>query len=126
MTNLNKGILITLAIIGGFVFLFNPGETEYRTTDNDVYLKITANTTDLELQLIQADLKETKNISMDYSKSNFSNKGELQELNLAVDCNDGHSGKTNISSFGLLIGGYGFHDVMDENGEAVSFRIGRI
>jgi hypothetical protein len=126
MSNLIKSILITLGIIGLIAFMFNPGETQYRNSNNEVYLKITANTTVLELELIQADLKESKNITMDYSKSTFNHKGELQELNLAVDCNDGYSGKANISSFGLLIGSYGFHEVMDGNGKAVSFRIGRI
>ena len=59
----------------GVIQLEKPVEVLFEGADPDIY-------------------KETKNISMDYSKSNFSNKGELQELNLAVDCNDGHSGKT--------------------------------
>lgn len=125
MNVLKKSAIVMLIVIGLIVYFLDSGETEYRISDNEVYLKVTSNTTDSELLLIQTELMELKNISLDYSKSTFNEEGELRELNLDVDCNDGYSGQTNTNSFGLLISSYGFSQVRGENGE-ITFKIGSI
>jgi len=62
-------------------------------SENLVKLNIGSATTEDELATIKQQLKEQKNIDIDFSDSEFTARGKIKKLSLEVDCNDGFNGK---------------------------------
>lgn len=81
-------VLLGLIILG----CSKESETKYSTESEKVYLLITENTTRNELTKIAAEFKRKRNIILDFSKTEFSEYGKIEKLNLEVDCNDGFRG----------------------------------
>ena len=98
-------------------------QTQYSIDEDQVYLVITQNTTKEELAKIAVELKERKNIDLDYSNSLFQANGKISELKLTVDCNDGFKGSTNCTSGALKLRNMGFlRDYQSES--ETTFHIG--
>jgi hypothetical protein len=92
-------------------FLFSCTEfskTEYSTSDTKVYLKVTPNTTESELNKISVEFKQKRNIDVDYSQSIFFDDGKINNLVLKVNTNDGYSGEASSSGAGLKMKSFGF------------------
>lgn len=98
-------------------------QTQFSIGEDQVFLVITPNTTKEELAQIAIELKEKKNIDMDYSKSTFSADGKISEVNLEVDCNDGFKGSTHCSATALKYKNVGFVRDYTAEGDTV-FHIG--
>lgn len=81
----------------------------FSITDQEVFLRISGNATAAELEQVAKELKTRKNIEVDYSKSTFTEDGEIQNLSLAVDCNDGFAGETEVAEILLNQNPYGFY-----------------
>jgi hypothetical protein len=102
-----KKLLIIL--LGLFVMSCSKeSETKYSTDSEKVYLLITENTTRNELTTIVAEFKLKKNIVIDFSKTEFSEYGKIEKLNLEVDCNDGFRGIAKSSGELLKLKNSGF------------------
>ena len=106
-------ILITVLIFSCTEF----SKTEYSTEDTKAYLKVTTNTTESELKIISAELKQKRNIDVDYSQSKFFDNGRIKNLVLKVNTNDGFSGEASCSSDALKMKHFGF--VRDYSKEAI-------
>ena len=90
-----------------------------------VSLRIGSYTTQKELQAIKEQLKEQKNIDIDFSDSEFTSRGRIKKLSLKVDCNDGFNGKLVNWSKGLDRDDVGFmRDYRDDAPKP--FRIGKL
>lgn len=83
-------------------------QTAYSTDSDKVYLMMTENTTDKELEEIAKEFKKTKNIIIDFSKSTFNSKGQIKSLDLVVNCNDGFNGNAKLSGLILNVKNFGF------------------
>lgn len=83
-------------------------ETDYSITSEQVFLKITSNTTLSELTQISSELMEKKNILVDFAQSDFDKDGFIQKLDISVDCNDGMKGSTSANIVSLRIKPFGF------------------
>ncbi|MFZ4402341.1 MAG: hypothetical protein ACOYO1_20105 [Bacteroidales bacterium] len=106
MKNVSTIIIIIMTI--SLFSCTNFSKTEYSTADMKVYLKVTPNTTESELKKISTEFKEKRNIDVDYSKSIFSSNGEIKDLVLKVNTNDGYSGEASCTSASLKIKNFGF------------------
>ena len=62
-------------------------------SENLVKLSIGSAATEDELATIKQQLKEEKNIDIDFSDSEFTARGKIKKLSFKVDCNDGFNGK---------------------------------
>ena len=83
-------------------------ETEYKIDGNDVYLKISSNTTKVELDSIAYLFKQEQNILIDYSKSNFKKNNRIKSLKMDVDFGDGKSGSISMPGIFLKLAHHGF------------------
>jgi hypothetical protein len=83
-------------------------QTQYSVDSEEVFLVITENTTKKELVQIAAEFKEKRNIDIDFSRSQFSDKGKILDLDLKVDCNDGFKGTTAGPAGSFRLSNYGF------------------
>jgi hypothetical protein len=90
---------------------------------DQVMLVITQNTTKEELEQIALEVKEKRNIDLDYSKSTFTANGRISEVKLEVDCNDGFKGSTQCSATVLKFQNIGFLRDYGANSDPV-FHIG--
>lgn len=121
-----KNVAIVILIgIGLITFFYDPGKTEFRMNEDEVYVRFTRNTSRSELISIKKELLESKGITLDYSRSTFSGNGQLEALNLAVNCNDGYAGQLTITPIALRFWGYGFRKTNSHKGE-IKFEIGRL
>ncbi|PQJ19675.1 PspC domain-containing protein [Tenacibaculum sp. SG-28] len=97
----------------------------YDSTINDykAELIITKETTRSQLQKLARWFKERKNISIDYSDSEFYPNGKIKNYNLKVNCNDGFEGTS--SSKGISIGNktHGFIRIYDSEDDKTPFKI---
>ncbi len=100
-------------------------ETTYSTSADNAFLSITRNTTESELVKIAAQFKLDRNISIDFSDSEFGENGKIQNLKLEVDCNDGYNGHVKVSGAALQLKNSGFRRDYSENAEQ-AFSIGVI
>ena len=87
-------ILIFMMVL---ISCLKESQTQYSIDEDQVFLVITQNTTKEELAKIAAELKQKKNIDIEYSNSKFKASGKISELKLEVDCNDGFKGSTHCS-----------------------------
>ncbi|WP_396596016.1 PspC domain-containing protein [Dokdonia sp. R86516] len=62
-------------------------------SENVVYFRITEKTTRKQLASARKQLKDAKNIDIDFSQSSFYQNGVIKSLTLSVECNDGYNGK---------------------------------
>ena len=83
-------------------------ETTYSTNSEKVFLLITENTTESELIKIAAEFKSERNITVDFSETEFYGNGKIENLKLQVDCNDGFKGNVNVAGEVLEIKNSGF------------------
>jgi hypothetical protein len=88
-----------------------------------VFLIITENTTEIELTKIASEFKAEKNITVDFSKTEFTENGKIKTLNFEVDCNDGFKGSATSSGVILKAKNSGFSRDYSENSK-VPFVIG--
>lgn len=96
-------------LMSAFIFSCTEfSKTEYSTANAKAFLKITPNTTESELRKISDELKQKRNIDVDYSQSDFQGNGEINNLVLKVNSNDGYSGEAKITSTGLKMKSFGF------------------
>ena len=93
-------------------------ETEYLISDEKVYLKVGANTTEAELIEISKELLAERNISIDFQDSEFDDNGKIIDLDLNVDFNDGNSGSTHAEQIALMINKFGFSRDYTEDSKA--------
>jgi uncharacterized protein YxeA len=96
---MKKIILVLVGIL--ILSCAKESETKYAVDSEKVFLIITENTTKSELTKIASEFKTEKNIIIDFSKTEFSENGKIETLNLDVNCNDGFEG-TAISSGVIL------------------------
>ena len=117
--------LILLLIGTLFISCSYEGTTEYSIESEKVFLLICENTTESELYSIAKEFKEKRNITVDFSKSEFRRNGTIKNLNLSVDCNDGFKGtiKNYGKTFNLNKSGF-WRDYKENSAEP--FRIGNI
>ena len=90
-------------------------ETKYSTDSEKVFLIITENTTEIELTKIASEFKSEKNITVNFSKTEFTENGKIKNLNLEVDCNDGFKGTVKSSGVIFKFKNYGFSRDYSEN-----------
>jgi len=87
--------ILTLVVLSFLMSsCFQSALTNYQIQEDRAFLLLTPQTTKAELTSIAQEFLEKKNIEIDFAKSTFDKEGEIQELNLAVDCNDGFKGTT--------------------------------
>ena len=98
-------------------------ETKYSTDSEKVFLIITENTTEIELAKIAPEFKAEKNITVDFSKTEFTENGKIKTLNFEVDCNEGFKGSATSSGVILKAKNSGFSRDYSENSK-VPFVIG--
>jgi len=67
---------------------------------------------------IATEFKSEKNITADFSETEFWANGKIEILNLEVDCNDGFNGSLEILGETLKIQNSGFSRDYSENSEA--------
>lgn len=99
------GIAIILPIAANYA---KESQTTYSTDSDKVFLMMTENTTEKELEEIAKEFKESKDIIIDFSKSTFNNKGQIRRLDIAVNCNDGYNGSAKLSGLILNVKNFGF------------------
>lgn len=115
---------IMLIVIGILVVsCAKESKTKYATNSEKVFLIITENTTEIELKKIASEFKVEKNITVDFSKTQFARNGKIKNLNLEVDCNDGFKGTATSSAEILKAKNSGFSRDYSENSK-VPFVIG--
>ena len=90
-------------------------ETTYSTDSEKVFLIITQHTTEAELINIASEFKTKKNITVDFSKSEFTENGEIKNLRLEIDCHDGFKGTASSSGQILKKRNSGFSRDYSEN-----------
>ena len=85
-------------------------ETTYSTNSGSekAFLLITENTTESDLVKIAAEFKSERNITVDFSETEFYGNGKIENLKLQVDCNDGFKGNVNVAGEVLEIKNSGF------------------
>ena len=99
------GIAVSLPIAANYA---KESKTTYSTESDKVFLMMTENTTEKELEEIAKEFKDSKNITIDFSKSTFNNKGQIKSLDLVVNCNDGYNGIAKLSGLILNVRNFGF------------------
>ncbi|ALM08354.1 hypothetical protein SB49_11450 [Sediminicola sp. YIK13] len=115
---------IILVLIGiSIISCSKESETKYSTDSEKVFLIITENTTETELSNIASEFKAKKNITIDFSKTEFTENGKIKNLSLEVDCNDGFKGTATSSRVILKAKNSGFSRDYSENSK-VPFVIG--
>jgi len=105
--------LVLIALLS--ISCMKVSETKYSTASERVFLIITQNTTEAELDKIASEFKSKKNITVDYSKSEFNEDGIIKHLILEVDCNDGFKGVAETSEKILTSKNSGFLRDYSEN-----------
>lgn len=120
---MKKLILILVGILT--LSCSKESKTKYSIHSEKVFLVITKTSTEDELMKIASEFKVKKNIKIDFSKTEFSENGKIENLDLQVDCNDGFKGNTQSSGLLLLTKNYGFFRDYSENPE-VPFMVGEI
>ncbi|MET6991642.1 hypothetical protein [Sediminicola arcticus] len=118
---MKKIILVLIGIL--ILSCSKESETKYSTDSEKVFLIITENTTKTELTNIASAFKAEKNITVDFSKTKFKENGEIEHLNLEVDCNDGFKGTATSTGVILKTKNSGFSRDYSENSK-VPFVIG--
>lgn len=126
-------LIILMAVFGiaFIIFVKANGKGEIKnTTDviisNElVQVKLSYHTTEEDLNEISKRLLNEKNISFDFSDSEFNDDGQLEKLDLEVNCNDGFEGSLKAGEFELKMSQYGFERDYTENAEE-PFTIGEI
>jgi len=98
-------LLVCILFLSGCL---KESQTQFVIDEDQVFLVITQNTTKEELAQIASELKEKRNIDIDYSNSKFSANGKISEVKLEVDCNDGFKGSTHCSGTALKYQNIGF------------------
>jgi hypothetical protein len=93
--------------------------------NDEVLLHITALTTVDELVIIQENLKHESDILIDFSGSSFEADGQIETLDLSIDCGDGFSGDLHTTWWGLLINDYGFEKRTLNDG-SIQFTVGKM
>ena len=116
-----KKVLILFGIL--ILSCSKESETQYSTESEKVFLIITTKTTKSELTKIASEFKLKKNITVDFSKTEFFENGKIKELNLEVDCNDGFRGTTKSSGMILKRKNSGFSRDYSDNAKTL-FTIG--
>jgi uncharacterized protein YxeA len=112
---MRKLILVLIAIL--MLSCSKESETKYTTDSENVFLIITENTTETELKQIASEFQTERNISIDFSKTEFHKNGTIKNLNLEVDCNDGFKGIAKSSGLILKTKNSGFSRDYSENSE---------
>ena len=118
---MRKIILVLIGIL--IISCSKESETKYSTDSEKVFLIITENTTEIELTKIASEFKAEKNITVDFSKTEFTENGKIKTLNFEVDCNDGFKGSAKSSGVILKAENSGFSRDYSENSK-VPFVIG--
>lgn len=94
-------------------------------SDNYIEVRFNHQTTENDMQDLKIRLKKEKNIDIDFSESKFDRKGNLNVLNINIDCNDGCTGNIKAQGSPLHAGRYGFSRTYFSE-EEDSFRVGKI
>jgi uncharacterized protein YxeA len=118
---MKKIILVLIGIL--VISCSKESETKYSTDSEKVFLIITENTTEIELTKIASEFKAEKNITVDFSKTEFTENGKIKTLTFEVDCNDGFNGSATSSGVILKTKKSGFSRDYSENSK-VPFVIG--
>ncbi|MBT3207016.1 MAG: hypothetical protein HN704_12570 [Bacteroidetes bacterium] len=118
---MKKWILLLFGI--SFLYSCTNSTTDYSINDDKVFLIITAKTTKTELISISQEMKEKKNIDIDFSESEFHTNDIITKLALKVDCNDGFSGSTEASNIPLNLNNFGFFRTYSDSTD-IPFSIG--
>jgi len=108
-----------------FVSCFNTPPTEYKVGNDEVSLMVTSKTTEEELNDIAEEFRKKKNIEIDFEESTFKGNGKIKQLELKVNCNDGHAGSASFNVSELRLRPAGFIRNYKANGKT-PFTIGSI
>ena len=118
-----KKCIFLLVCIVSLAGCIKESHTQYGMDKGMVFLIITPNTTKAELEQIASELKEKRNIDLDYTQSTFRENGSISDVKITVDCNDGFKGATQCSSSALKFRNIGFIRDYQTDGDVV-FHIG--
>ena len=113
---MKKIILVLIGIL--IISCSKESETKYSTDSEKVFLIITENTTETELEKISSEFKAEKNITVDYSKTEFKEDGAIKNLYLKIDCNDGFKGIAKSTGVILKAKNSGFSRDYSKNSKA--------
>ncbi|MCF8254321.1 MAG: hypothetical protein K9H61_08300 [Bacteroidia bacterium] len=119
----NAFTILTVLMMAIIFACNNYPKTEYSTSETKSFLKVSPNTTELELKLIAEEFKQKRNIDIDYSKSIFFDDGKIEDLVLKVNSNDGYFGETTSSRYSLRMKSFGFVRDFSKNAKS-EFMIG--
>ncbi len=102
--------IITFSILAFFLFSCQPKDLP---TVSDIHkdfaeVKFSHMTTKDELFRIKSDLRETSNIELDYSQTQFLDDGHIQTLKIGVRLPNGTRGSTSADLMKLQFNYYGF------------------
>jgi hypothetical protein len=114
----------TLLIILLTAFVFIGEKSGLTISDEKVVLCIDRFMSEKKLLKFQKQLMKEKNIAISFKKMTFAKSGKLLILDMSVNCNDGKSGRANIT-FQNDADLFGFYRVYDNSLDPV-FNVGRM